>query len=73
VAAGGAAEQQPQQQSRQAEDGSTLSSSKGSGRAAQPNPPFWYSFSHGSVHFVVLSSEHNLAPGSKQYRVSWLP
>jgi hypothetical protein len=22
------------------------------------------------VHFVVLSSEHNLAPGSKQYRVS---
>ena len=76
VAAGGAAEQQPQQQSRQAEDGSTLSSSssssEGSGRAAQPNPPFWYSFSHGSVHFVVLSSEHNLAPGSKQYRVSWL-
>lgn len=37
---------------------------------ALPNPPFWYSFSHGSVHFVVVSTEHNLSPGSRQHRVS---
>lgn len=37
---------------------------------ALPNPPFWYSFSHGSVHFVVVSTEHNLSPGSRQHR--WL-
>lgn len=36
----------------------------------KPNPPFWYSFSYGSVHFVMVSTEHNLAPGSKQYQ--WL-
>lgn len=39
---------------------------------ALPNPPFWYSFSHGSVHFVVISTEHDLSPGSRQYRVSIL-
>ena len=35
------------------------------------NPPFWFSYSHGSVHFVVISTEHDLRPGSKQHRVSW--
>ncbi|GAB4817121.1 hypothetical protein N2152v2_004167 [Parachlorella kessleri] len=34
------------------------------------NPPFWYSFSYGSVHFTVLSTEHDVTPGSKQYK--WL-
>ncbi|PSC73373.1 inactive purple acid phosphatase 2 [Micractinium conductrix] len=34
------------------------------------NPPFWFSYSHGSVHFVVISTEHDLRPGSKQHR--WL-
>lgn len=33
------------------------------------NPPFWYSFSYGSVHFVVTSTEHDMRPGSKQYQV----
>lgn len=43
------------------------------GRATLSNPPFWYSFSHGSVHFVVVSTEHDLGPESRQHRVSsWL-
>ena len=33
------------------------------------NPPFWYSFSYGSVHFTVLSTEHDIMPGSNQYKV----
>ena len=37
------------------------------------NSPFWYSFDYGSVHFVMLSTEHDVTPGSHQYRVSnWL-
>ncbi|KAL0023220.1 hypothetical protein WJX79_005106 [Trebouxia sp. C0005] len=34
------------------------------------NSPFWYSFDYGSVHFVMLSTEHDVTPGSHQYR--WL-
>lgn len=34
------------------------------------NPPFWYSYDYGSVHFVVVSSEHNLHKHSQQYK--WL-
>ncbi|KAL3137475.1 hypothetical protein ABBQ38_004764 [Trebouxia sp. C0009 RCD-2024] len=34
------------------------------------NPPFWYSFDYGSVHFVMLSTEHDVTPGSHQYQ--WL-
>jgi len=33
------------------------------------NSPFWYSFDYGSVHFVMLSTEHDVTPGSHQYRV----
>ena len=34
------------------------------------NPPFWYSFEFGAIHVTTLSSEHDLSPGSMQYR--WL-
>lgn len=34
------------------------------------NSPFWYSFDYGSIHFVMLSTEHDVTPGSHQYR--WL-
>ena len=34
------------------------------------NPPFWYSFDYGSIHFVMLSTEHDVTPGSHQYQVS---
>ena len=34
------------------------------------NGVFWYSFDAGSVHVVMLSTEHDLAPGSEQYE--WL-
>ena len=40
------------------------------GRGSRENPPFWYSFDYGSVHFVMLSTEHDVTPGSHQYRVS---
>ena len=33
------------------------------------NPPFWYSFDYGSIHFVMLSTEHDVTPGSHQYQV----
>ena len=33
------------------------------------NSPFWYSFDYGSVHFAVLSSEHDLSHSSEQYKV----
>jgi hypothetical protein len=29
-------------------------------------PPFWYGFDHGSVHFTVISTEHDLTKGSRQ-------
>ena len=31
---------------------------------------YWYSFDSGLVHTIMISSEHDLSPGSKQY--SWL-
>ncbi|ETO06202.1 hypothetical protein RFI_31194 [Reticulomyxa filosa] len=34
------------------------------------NQVFWYSFDFQSVHFVMLSSEHNLSQGSEAYQ--WL-
>lgn len=36
----------------------------------QDNAPFWYAFDYGSVHFVSISTEHDLARKSKQHR--WL-
>ena len=36
------------------------------------NAPFWYSFDYGSVHFVMISTEHDVTPGSHQYRVGGL-
>lgn len=33
----------------------------------QSNGVFWYSFDMGIVHTIVLSSEHDLRPGSPQY------
>lgn len=38
--------------------------------ALSHNPPFWYSFEYGSVHFTVISTEHDLQPGSTQHE--WL-
>uniref|UniRef100_A0A7S4IQG7 Calcineurin-like phosphoesterase domain-containing protein n=1 Tax=Odontella aurita TaxID=265563 RepID=A0A7S4IQG7_9STRA len=34
------------------------------------NGIFWYSYDHGLIHTVVISSEHDLSPGSPQY--GWL-
>lgn len=34
------------------------------------NAVFWYSFDYGSVHNVMVSSEHDCSPGSDQYK--WL-
>lgn len=34
------------------------------------NGVFWYSYDYGTVRTVVISSEHDLAPGSRQH--SWL-
>lgn len=34
------------------------------------NGVFWYSFDFANVHTTVISSEHDLSPGSRQYR--WL-
>ncbi|KAG2445750.1 hypothetical protein HXX76_000356 [Chlamydomonas incerta] len=39
-------------------------------RRNEHNPPFWYSFDYASVHFVMLSSEHDLGGGSSQ--AAWL-
>lgn len=39
-------------------------------KARRDNAPFWYSFDYGSVHFTTISTEHALAPGSRQYE--WL-
>lgn len=35
-----------------------------------PVRPFWYSFDHGPIHFIVVSTEHSLEPGSRQR--AWL-
>ena len=34
------------------------------------NGVFWYSFDFANVHTIVVSSEHDLSPGSRQYQ--WL-
>ncbi|GFH07435.1 purple acid phosphatase [Haematococcus lacustris] len=34
------------------------------------NSPFWYAFDYGSVHFTMISTEHDISPGSRQYK--WL-
>lgn len=39
------------------------------GASAAANPPFWYSFEYGSVHFAVISTEHDLTDGSDQRAV----
>lgn len=33
------------------------------------NTPFWYSFEYGSVHFTIISTEHDLSHGSEQNKV----
>lgn len=33
---------------------------------AAPDEP-WYAYTHGAVHFVQISTEHDFAPGSKQH------
>ena len=35
--------------------------------ATLSNGVFWYSFDYGSVHTIVISSEHDLSPTSPQY------
>lgn len=39
-------------------------------KGRRSNAPFWYGFDYGSVHFTVISTEHSLVPGSRQYE--WL-
>ena len=34
------------------------------------NALYWYSFDYGSVHFAIVSTEHNISKGSLQYK--WL-
>ena len=41
----------------------------GDNRHVDANPPFWYSYEYGSVHFTVISTEHSLEQGSDQYKV----
>ena len=41
-------------------------------RRRPANPPFWYSFDYGAVHFVMVSSEHDLHKHSVQYKVRLL-
>jgi hypothetical protein len=33
-------------------------------------PPFWYAGTHGPIHFVIISTEHDLSPRSKQ--AAWI-
>lgn len=37
---------------------------------AYPNNQFWYSYDYAGVHFVSVSTQHTLAPGSEQH--TWL-
>jgi len=39
-------------------------------RAGTDNAPFYYSFDYASVHFTMISTEHDISPGSQQYK--WL-
>ncbi|XP_058961900.2 uncharacterized protein [Pocillopora verrucosa] len=34
------------------------------------NGLWWYSYEYGSVHFIMMSTEHDIRPGSRQY--TWL-
>ncbi len=36
------------------------------------NAPFWYAFDYGSVHFVAISTEHDLGRKSRQHRYVWM-
>ena len=38
-----------------------------SARFDMPNKGHWYSFEAGSVHFTIMSTEHDFCKGSKQY------
>jgi len=38
--------------------------------ARRDNAPFYYGFDYGSAHFTVVSTEHDLSPGSPQH--GWL-
>ncbi|KAG2485837.1 hypothetical protein HYH03_015420 [Edaphochlamys debaryana] len=54
-------------------DGSAAASSNANGfvgKYRDARPPFWYSFRTGPVHFVVISTEHDMDEGSKQRK--WL-
>ncbi|KAG1677551.1 hypothetical protein FOA52_014449 [Chlamydomonas sp. UWO 241] len=63
-------EGQQQQQQQRAGSGNSGGSGSSDSLAPQDNPPFWYSFEYGPVHFTVLSTEHDVSPGSTQY--AWL-
>jgi hypothetical protein len=40
------------------------------GREGADNPPFWYGFDYGPIHFTAISTEHDLSPDSPQH--AWL-
>jgi hypothetical protein len=46
------------------------SSSNDTGLSLRSNGVFWYSYDFASVHTTVISSEHDLSPGSPQH--AWL-
>ena len=50
-------------------DGSGQQTSPLDNHGGHVNSPFWYSFDYGSIHFVMLSTEHDATPGSRQYKV----
>jgi hypothetical protein len=51
-------------------NGRSSSSSSSSSSDLRALPPFWYAFDYGPVHVAVVSSEHDLEPGSRQR--NWL-
>lgn len=53
-----------------AANGRSSSSSSSSPSDLRALPPFWYAFDYGPVHVAVVSSEHDLEPGSRQR--NWL-
>ncbi|PNH06496.1 putative inactive purple acid phosphatase 9 [Tetrabaena socialis] len=71
-------QQEQEQQEQEAEGGEQGADELGadagvgglSAHAPRAKAPFWYSFEYGSVHFTVISTEHDLTAGSKQRR--WL-
>jgi hypothetical protein len=48
----------------------TTSINSTSAAPASDNSPFWYAYTHGAAHFAVISTEHDISPGSRQYE--WL-